>query len=185
MRSAYPRNSWLRWGARFNLGGLQHQRMQLQNYKLYLQQRQHCCLISWERITKQPYKCHVRIKTLYNYRFPTDFGWYRSEQGQMLPEMYSWDREEPYIAPKELLKLIRCQCHAMTNRCDEQCSCKLANLKLLLFCGFHAMTCVLCEVQLRRHFKWTWCTYADDNDLKNLVIQNITCHSDVSCVWFI
>ena len=30
---------------------------------------------------------------------PTDFGWYRGEQGQMLPEMYSRGRE-PNIAPK-------------------------------------------------------------------------------------
>ena len=67
---------------------------------------------------------------------PTDFGWYRGEQGQMLPEMYSRGRE-PNIAPKELLKLIRFQCHATTDRCDGRCSCKLANIKCTAFCGCH------------------------------------------------
>ena len=54
----------------------------------------------------------------------------------MLPEMYSRGRE-PNIAPKELLKLIRFQCHATTDRCDGRCSCKLANIKCTAFCGCH------------------------------------------------
>ena len=54
--------------------GLQHQHTLLQNYKLYLQQRQHCCLISWERITKPPYGCHVRIKTFHKLPPQTSVG---------------------------------------------------------------------------------------------------------------
>ena len=53
----------------------------------------------------------------------------------MLPEMFSHDVR---VAPDELLKLIKCQCHALNNRCGgSRCSCKEANLQCTSFCGCH------------------------------------------------
>ena len=64
-----------------------------------------------------------------------DYGWYRTERGQMLPEMFSHDVR---VAPDELLKLIKCECHALNNRCGgSRCSCKEANLQCTSFCGCH------------------------------------------------
>ena len=33
------------------------------------------------------------------------------------------------------MKLIRCQCHALSQRCEGQCSCKEAGLRCTTFCG--------------------------------------------------
>ena len=51
----------------------------------------------------------------------------------MLPAMFSHDVR---VAPDELLKLIKCECHALNNRCGgSRCSCKEANLQCTSFCG--------------------------------------------------
>ena len=39
------------------------------------------------------------------------------------------------LPPTEVMKLIRCQCHALSKRCEGQCSCKEAGLRRTSFCG--------------------------------------------------
>ena len=62
-----------------------------------------------------------------------DYGWYRTEQGQMLPKKFT--SEDVNVAPLEVMKLIRCQCHALSKRCEGRCSCKEAGLRCTSFCG--------------------------------------------------
>ena len=64
---------------------------------------------------------------------PEDYGWYRTEQGQMLPKKFT--SEDVNVAPLEVMKLIRCQCHALSKRCEGRCSCKEAGLRCTSFCG--------------------------------------------------
>ena len=75
---------------------------------------------------------------------PANFGWYRTDRGQMLPKMFS---EDVNIAPEEILKLIRCQCHSVTNRCGGRCTCKDANLQCTSFCGCNDDGTFCCRYQ--------------------------------------
>ena len=54
-------------------------------------------------------------------------------QGQMLPKKFT--SEDVNVAPLEVMKLIRCQCHALSKRCEGRCSCKEAGLRCTSFCG--------------------------------------------------
>ena len=68
---------------------------------------------------------------------PEDYGWYyllyRTDRGQMLPKKFT--SEDVNVAPQEVIKLIRCQCHALSKRCERRCSCKEAGLRCTSFCG--------------------------------------------------
>ena len=68
---------------------------------------------------------------------PEDYGWYyllyRTDRGQMLPKKFT--SEDVNVAPQEVIQLIRCQCHALSKRCERRCSCKEAGLRCTSFCG--------------------------------------------------
>ena len=51
----------------------------------------------------------------------------------MLPKKFT--SEDVNVAPPEVMKLIWCQCHALSKRCEGQCSCKEAGLRCTSFCG--------------------------------------------------
>ena len=51
----------------------------------------------------------------------------------MLPKKFTL--EDVNVAPLEVMKLIRCQCHALSKRCEGRCSCKEAGLRCTSFCG--------------------------------------------------
>ena len=57
----------------------------------------------------------------------------RTDRGQMLPKKFT--SEDVNVAPQEVIKLIRCQCHALSKRCERRCSCKEAGFRCTSFCG--------------------------------------------------
>ena len=57
---------------------------------------------------------------------------YRTDRGQILPKKFTVN-----VAPSEVMKLIRCQCHALSKRCEGQCSCKEAGLRRTMYEVLH------------------------------------------------
>ena len=74
------------------------------------QQKQLCALTSKEDTTRQPSGDRVLVKILLRLHQKTMGGIKQStDRGQMLPKKFT--SEDVKVAPLEVMKLIRCQCH--------------------------------------------------------------------------